>query len=446
MTQAHLSTELLERFARGTGTKDENLKAIRHLSAGCVECRRAVAAASDLRASAAAPSAPPELDQAAIDRILKRVRERESQLGVERAEAPVHLQELLRHPAAQRATLVRNLKRFQTWGWCELLVSESYSLRFSDAAEGVALAELAVLAASCLDAPRYGEALVADMRGLACAHLANALRVASDLLGAEKAMRQAEIWMKQGTGDFLHEARLFEMKTNLRAAQRRFPEALRASKRAETRYGMARDQHKVGSVLLERAVVYTKMGEAGQAEELLRQSLELLDSRRDPRLPLMAKAILAHCFTMAGRFGEAEQALRGLHAAFSRLGDRLTSLRMRWLEANAASGQEDSRRAELLLREVRSGFLAEEIPYDVALVSLDLAALYLTQGRTAEVKAIAQEIAAVFLALQVQREAYAAAILFQQAVEAETASVGLIKKLAQYLREVQLNPHLAFQE
>lgn len=445
MTQTHLSPDLLGRFARGAGSKEENLKTLRHLSAGCEDCRRAVAAAADLRVPAA-PSAPPELDQAAIERILSRVRQRESQLGIERAEAPLHLEELLRHPAAQRATLVRNLKRFQTWGWCELLVSESYSRRFSDAAEGVALAELAVLAADCLDAPRYGEALVADMRGLACAHLANARRVASDLLGAEQAMRQAEGWMKQGTGDFLHEARLFEMKTNLRAAQRRFPEALRASKRAETRYTLARDQHKVGSVLLERSTVFWKMGEQEDAEALLRQSLELLDPRRDQRLALMAKGNLAQYLTMAGRFTEAETALSGLHAAFSRLGDRLTALRVRWMEANAAAGHDDSRRAEQLLREVRTGFLAEEIPYDVALVSLDLASLYLTQGRTVEVRAIAQEIAAVFLALQVHREAYAAAILFQQAVETETASVALVKKLASYLREVQSNPRLAFQE
>jgi tetratricopeptide (TPR) repeat protein len=268
--------------------------------------------------------------------------------------------------------------------------------------------------------------------------------VASDLLGADEAMGRAETLLQQGTGDPLQEARLFEMETNLRCAQRRFPEALSASKRAEARYALIEDRHKVGSVLIERAAVLTKMDDHAQTEALLLRSLELLDAQRDERLPLMVKAQLALSFNAVGRFTEARQMLSGLAAAFAHLGDNLSTLRVHWLEANAAAGLQESLRAEALLCEVRSGFTTAEIPYDVALVSLDLAVLYLEQGRIEEVKAIARDIASVFLALQIRRETYAAALLFQRAVETETVTLVLAKRFAQYLRAAQSNPRLVF--
>jgi hypothetical protein len=439
---AHPSAEHLDRFARGEGTKGENFETLRHLSSGCSDCQATLAGAAISRRTLG--ETPPDLDQTAIDRIVRRVREREAELWSERAEAPGQLQELLRHPPSQRATLVRNLKRFQTWGLCELLISESYARRFSDTEEGVALADLGVLAAESLDTSHYGEALAADMRGLALAHLANARRLTSDLPGAEEALSRAERLLENGTGDPLHEARVFEMRANLRSAQRRFSEALRASKRAESRYAMVDDRHKIGSVLVQRTVILTKMGEQSQVEAILRRSLGLLDPERDRREPLLAKTSLVFLFNSLGRFAEAQELLRGLHAAFSDLGDTLTALRVLWLEANTTEGLREFPRAENLYREVHAGFVAAEIPYDVALVSLDLAALYLEQGRTAEVKAIANEVVAVFLALQIHREAYAAAILFQQAVAAETVTLALTKRLAQYLREAQSNPGLAF--
>jgi tetratricopeptide (TPR) repeat protein len=444
MSALHLAPEILERFTRGAASEEENRETLRHLSSGCAECRSAIAGTVDLRETLIA--ATPDLDQEAIDRIVSRVRERETRLWLERADAAAHVQELLRHPPAQRATLVRNLPRFQTWGCCELLISESYSRRFSNAEEGVILGELAAVAAERLDAGLYGDQLVADMRGLAFAHLANAHRVASDLAGAEEAMNSAETLLEQGTGDPLHEARLFEMKALLRGAQRRFPEALRASKRAEARYALIGDRHKLGSVLLERALLLTRVGDHQRTEALLRRSIELLEPQRDQRLPLFAKNALAFYFNSVGRFQDAQHQLAGLHAAFTQLGDTLTALRMRWLEANAAAGLHQPLRAETLLCEVRSGFAAAEIPYDVALVSLDLAVLYLEQGRTEEVKTIAREIASVFVALQIQREAYAAALLFQQAVETETVTLALVQRFAQYLREAQSKPSLAFRQ
>ncbi len=96
--------------------------------------------------------------------------------------------------------------------------------------------------------------------------------------------------------------------------------------------------------------------------------------------------------------------------------------------------------AEEALRQVREGFIAAEIGYDVALVSLDLAALYLEAGRTAEVKQLAAEMLPIFASRQVHREAIMAWTVFRQAVEQEVATVRVIEEVAARIREVQARP------
>jgi hypothetical protein len=64
--------------------------------------------------------------------------------------------------------------------------------------------------------------------------------------------------------------------------------------------------------------------------------------------------------------------------------------------------------AERALLSVRAGFLDRKLGYDAALVSLDLAMLYLRQSRTAELKELAEQMHPVFEAEDIHREALAA--------------------------------------
>ena len=103
-------------------------------------------------------------------------------------------------------------------------------------------------------------------------------------------------------------------------------------------------------------------------------------------------------------------------------------------------------RAEALFLAARDGFLAEGIPYETALVSLDLALLYAGQGRTAELKRLAAGMVPIFASRQIHREALAALVFFRRAVEAERASVEMVAEVAQYLRRAQHAPELRFEE
>ena len=90
-------------------------------------------------------------------------------------------------------------------------------------------------------------------------------------------------------------------------------------------------------------------------------------------------------------------------------------------------------------------FTAREIAYDAALASLELAILYLEDGRTAEVRTLARQMLWIFRAQGVHREALVALKLFCEAAEREQATADLARRVADYLERARNNPHLRFE-
>lgn len=83
-------------------------------------------------------------------------------------------------------------------------------------------------------------------------------------------------------------------------------------------------------------------------------------------------------------------------------------VRVDWLTARLAARTGRIEEAIATQEEVRKSFADQGLPYDAALASLDLAVLYLEEGRTAEVQELAREMAEIFKAQGIAREALAA--------------------------------------
>ena len=73
-------------------------------------------------------------------------------------------------------------------------------------------------------------------------------------------------------------------------------------------------------------------------------------------------------------------------------------LRLSWLEGRLAAAFGRREEAIAALRGVRDGFADRKIAYDTALASLELAVLYLEEGRTSEVKDLAGKMVWIFQA------------------------------------------------
>lgn len=80
--------------------------------------------------------------------------------------------------------------------------------------------------------------------------------------------------------------------------------------------------------------------------------------------------------------------------------------------------------------------------FDAALVSLELAVLHLDEGRTAEVKQLAEEMVVIFHTQDVHREALATIAVFRQAVALETATAEMVRRLALDLERVRQGPEV----
>ncbi|HYO16819.1 MAG TPA: hypothetical protein VE685_26780, partial [Thermoanaerobaculia bacterium] len=105
----------------------------------------------------------------------------------------------MEHPAGQREFLVRNIPRFHTWGFLELLIQRSWETTIDSPSYSEELGRLAVLVSECLNLDVYKAELVEDLRARAWAYIGNSQRVRSDLQEAERSFATASFHLKRGT-------------------------------------------------------------------------------------------------------------------------------------------------------------------------------------------------------------------------------------------------------
>ncbi|HXO18553.1 MAG TPA: hypothetical protein VOA87_01370 [Thermoanaerobaculia bacterium] len=418
MKDAHLSLETLARWLAGDLSHEDLMReVVAHLMARCPTCQR-------------------RYDE--VQRLQRELEHWDERVAVfEGQEAPELYERLASLPFDEQVALVRDDESLHTWGLCQLLLKRSAEAAFDDPARAVNLAELAVLVARDLD-EAYDPHWVLDLRAKACAYLGNARRVLCELRSAESAFREADALLgKSMTGNLEIEAEVASLKSSLRKDQRRFAEAVALLDRAIALYGELEDSPRVGRALIGKAKVLEESGDLEGAIELLPGALDRVDSEKDSRLAVYGRYNLIVCLILAGRYGEAVQLLPAVRELFGRIARPLDLVRLRWAEANVAAGLGDPGRAELAFRAVQREFLDHAMSFDAALVSLDLAALYAQQGRTQELKELAVEVRSIFASHDVQREAMAALILFQQAAQEERLTVRLARHLAASLERAR---------
>jgi tetratricopeptide (TPR) repeat protein len=367
-------------------------------------------------------------------------------LDRERSEALGLFVELMGFPTEQRDLLLRSFPKFQTWGLFELLVERSLEMAVRDAHYAEDLGLLALEVADHLDVGKYWEDLIEDLRARAWAHIGNARRVRSDLQGADEAFEAAYAYLQRGTRDSLERALLLDLKASLRRDQRRFDEAFKLLRRAIDIFMEMGQRHRAGRSLVKMDDVHHHAGHPEEGMPLLFQALELIDPEQEPRLLLCARHNLIDDLAESGRFEEAQALYRETRPLYRDFAEPWVQNRRKWVRGKIARGKGQIDLAEKLFTAAREGFLAEDIPYDTALVSLDLALIYAEQGRTAELKRLAEEMLPIFTSRQIHREAFAAWSFFQGAVESERVSLEVVTRVAGFLRRARHNPEEPFPE
>jgi tetratricopeptide (TPR) repeat protein len=334
--------------------------------------------------------------------------------------------------APERRMLVEELEEYWSSGLAAMVAAESLRKAPNHPKEALEWAEFALFIA---------ERVPGDLalQSHTWAIVSNARRVCNDLPSAEEAIVRA--WSLREAGG-LRGAMLPWVEAALRQDQRRFPEAL---KRIDEALALDTDELR-GQILLSKSVIFQILGDPEGSAAALYEAAPLIDSAQEPRLAFGVRFNLVVDLCHLGQFGEAETRLPEVQALAEQLGEELDLTRVDWLTAKVAAGLGRLAQAREAFEKVQGVFIRRELTFDYALVSLELSVLLLEQGRTAEVKMLAEQMLEIFRTQQVEREALAALRLFCDAARRETATVELARRLVTFLHRAQHDPELSFSD
>lgn len=339
---------------------------------------------------------------------------------------------------ARREAEVRGNAALHSWGFCLYLCEESVRQATDDAKEAIYVARLAVVAARCcVDLP-WMDRLIA----YAIAHLANAWRVLGRHDVADRLFAQANrLWNSPAAAKadpgVLDPGRIHDLEASLRKDQRKFPEALALLERA---FPISRVP---GRILVSRAIVLSLKGFYEEAIATLRRAAKFFvdpEPRDEFILSLNTGVNLCHLskFDEASAFADSAVKI----AVTSRR--RVDILRCRWLRARVVAGQGNRPAALRLYQKALFKFQKREMYYDLALITLELAALLLSLGQARECRSLVVGLPAYFKAKGLHQEALAALKVFCDSVHLETATEALARQVAAFLYLAQGNPDLRF--
>ncbi len=234
-TEQTLSWADVDRLSQPETAREDRHEIVRRLVARAAHTARRESA-RETGAPARFPVSPSadsgEAYEAALRRAVEGTRQTHERLMQERRDAGRLWHFLESHPAAHRRILIRNDRRFQTWGLYDCLRERFHHMLTREPHAALEAAELALAAAQGLSPAIYGARSVRDFQGEALIDLGTARRIAGDLAGAQTALDQARAILAMGTGDPLEKAGLETARAALLRDLGRQEEAEQAERRA----------------------------------------------------------------------------------------------------------------------------------------------------------------------------------------------------------------------
>ncbi|MFL6258132.1 MAG: hypothetical protein ACJ76Y_00350 [Thermoanaerobaculia bacterium] len=315
-------------------------------------------------------------------------------------------------------------------------------MRHESPKETVELARFAVSLAGKLNSRWHDEKDAADWQARAWGELGNALRARDDLDEAERAFGTAFSFLLQGSGDLRLKARLYDLHASYLGARRRFDLAFTALDIVHATYLELGEAHLAGRALLVKAIYTFYSNEPEEAMRINNAGMALIEEHQEPDLIFMA--INNHLlFRVAcGQFTEARREFFRHLGKFKDLG-RVNQLKIRWLQAQINAGLRKWQSAEQGFSHVVEGLDQEGMGFHAAFASLELALVWMHQGRYKETQKLIPQVYEAFVSLGI-KEAYGAMMVLKEAFEKEMGTVELLEDVVEFLRRWYINPDERF--
>lgn len=329
-------------------------------------------------------------------------------------------------------------------GLYEALLERSWAVRHDNPDEMIELARTAVQVAHDLNPAEYGTENIFDYQAQAWAEYGNALRTKDDLWEAQRAFGKAVKLLNQGSGNLLLKARLHDLHASLLGTQRKFALAFDALDLVYELYKDAGDSHLAGRALIIKAVYLHRSGRSEEAMELNIRGLQQIEEEREPGISAWALHNELLFLNACGRHKEARAHLFQNRSRLANSG-RVNKLKVTWAEARISLSLDDLGKAESGFLHVWEGFTKETCQqFAAALSGVELALVWMRQGRADKAEAIVLEAFEIFCTLSIHREVLGAVQLLRDAFSVKKASVPLIERVVSFLQEWEINPDARF--
>ncbi len=327
-------------------------------------------------------------------------------------------------------------EKYRSEAFCNHYLDRCEDIWFQDPQAGLEMAKAGlalteqIAKQDCRDARSWCSLQVRALGILGSAH-----RTVCDFAHAEACFRVARFFFADDADD-LTRANLFQRMVYLRRDQRRFGEAEHLANAAIDLYNGRKRYHLLGCALVDRGILYIYSNQSWKAVGDLFEAMSLIDREKNPRFYYSAAHNLA--IALANDEGSSPyEALYWLKYA-RRLNDQpessFTQVKLLWAEGRILKKQGEMAAAEHFLQTVRLRLLEHRTIADYALASLDLAEIYLEQGRTGQVRVLASEMYPIFRKLRTDREAFDALKLFHRAALAEALTFDLLHSVMATVR------------
>lgn len=359
----------------------------------------------------------------------------------------------VRHPKRQARRLLRKLKLPSEAGrvlsdprcWSEIFCVLYFELcdqmLFEHPRKGFRLARLAPQLAAKVSAARCGGNGLrpVELSVRAQALLGGAYRAIGDYPRADVAYRRAQELLDRHPISTVERANVDRRLAILRICQHRYVEALELAKRAIDSYHALERADDLARSLIIRGAARVAVGKHTAGIEDFGEALFLVNPKLVPRVYHSAIHNLAYAITDA-RIADFDLAAARRHVRRARRCIRnhrrsLPRAKLLWIEGLMFLKAGLGRRGEALLKSARQSFIGLDAPYEIALVSLDLAEIYLLDGRWRELQRLAAETFRLFQGLSADKEALRTLRYWREAVLAQTISDTAIATARQQLHQ-----------
>jgi hypothetical protein len=429
-TSGHPTRAILDRLLTGELTGEESKWAVAHLLGRCEVCSRYLRGALEFKRAS--------LDPAGYDAVFE-----SSWAACCAGSAGIQAEQLLAAalwatlegtPRALRLRMVEGDARCHSWALASRFLDAAAELDWLDTPRGLEACTLAVAIAERLPEGAYPDGLGRDLRGRALGGLADALRLDEQLEAARATLAMAWEALDEGSGDPLERAGLLRVEASLEMSLGDCVAAAGLLRSAASIYRLYGERHQEARTLQQLALA-VGWDDPAKGTGLAERALGLIEPGREPRLELASRHALIWFLNDCGMSGQALELLERSRALYRECGESEARVLLPWLEARICRGLGQLAAAERGLAAVWHGYRLEGYTQELTLVSLDLAEVYLAQGKGRHAMRLLRCFHGILGKWGMHTEGMAAWLLLVEAAKGEVgAAQGVMREAARYFR------------